>query len=132
MRKKIEGLVLGVLLGALIVMALGMFDPAKAQDHVGHAEFHDVYKEWTQPGTSVGCCNAKYDDTGKNIGGDCYPTEAWVINGTWYAFRDDGDVIAIPDDRIVRQINPDQTGSRAHLCFNYGKVLCFAPPTGAM
>jgi hypothetical protein len=126
------------ILGLLCVGVLLVFWPTKARSqehelHQGHAEFHDVYKGWQQPNGAGGCCNAKYHpETGEPVGGDCYPTEAWVINGTWYAFRDDGDVIPVPDDRVIRKINPDETGTRGHLCWNYGKVLCFVPPTGAL
>jgi hypothetical protein len=126
------------IIGLLCVAVFLALFPSKARAqehemHQGHAEFHDVYKGWQQPNGAGGCCNAKYHpETGEPVGGDCYPTEAWVINGSWYAFKDDGDVIYIPDDRRIRKINPDETGTRAHLCWNYGKVLCFVPPTGAL
>ena len=32
----------------------------------------------------------------------------------------------VPYDRILRERNPDI--ERAHLCFSYGRVLCFVPP----
>lgn len=116
-------------LATIFVLAFAPIAWSQGHDH-GHAQFHDVYRTWKQPGTGVGCCNAKYDDNGHMLGGDCYPTTAWLMPNGWYAMTDSGDVIDIPDDRIVREVNPDESGSRAHLCFNYGKVLCFVPPTG--
>jgi hypothetical protein len=93
----------------------------------GHAQHHDVYKEWKQPGTQSSCCNEKKTVDGY-ITGDCYPTVAEIRAATWWAKRDNGVWVEIPDDRIVREMNPDPTGEGAHLCWNYGQVLCFRPP----
>lgn len=129
--------VLGALLGYFFAEGV---KSAFSQEHhpsiKGHAEFHDVYKEWMQPYPleTLGCCNAKYHpETNEEVGGDCFPTNAWMIDKTWYAYNDfTGDVVAVPDNKIIRQFNPDSTGSRAHLCWsvNGNGVLCFVPPFG--
>lgn len=106
--------------------------PTTPPDHVeGHAQHHDVYRTWCQPGREkpcpsyYSCCNEKKDGVG-----DCYPTTAELRNDHWFALTDEKKWIEIPDEKIVREINPDETGSRAHLCEAYGKVLCFVPPFG--
>ncbi len=112
--------------------------PAWAQGHEeGHAEYHDVYREWKQPSNGMPCCNEK-----KGNVGDCYPTDAklgpagpmnpGITGQVWYAKRDTGGWVEIPEGKIVREKNPDQTGSRAHLCiFDWAEIpLCFVPPTG--
>jgi hypothetical protein len=33
---------------------------------------------------------------------------------------------------IVREKNPDPTGTRAHICESGGYVFCFVPPFGGM
>jgi hypothetical protein len=102
--------------------------PTTPPDHAeGHAEHHDVYKTWNRPDMAPGfsCCNEKKDGTG-----DCYPTTAELRDGHWWALRDSGEWIEIPDTKIVREINPDDTGSRAHLCEAYGWIFCFVPPFG--
>ncbi len=91
--------------------------------HLHHA---DHYSKWKQPGTNASCCNGKETKHGPTTG-DCYPTTAEVRAGSWWAKRDDGQWVIVPDDRILRERNPDV--ERAHLCFNYGRVLCFVPPS---
>lgn len=115
---------------------------ARAQDHSeGHAAFHDVYQTWRTPGSGVSCCNEKKTENGHTTG-DCYPTTAIlapagaanpdVKGDVWWALLDDGRWLEIPDGRIVHEINPDETGSRAHVCIMDGSTvpLCFVPPTG--
>lgn len=107
------------------------------------ARAHDVYKTWHTPGSpGVSCCNERKTVDGK-VEGDCYPTEATLapsggllnpdIKGdVWWVKRFDGRWIEVPESRIVHEKNPDDTGSRAHLCQadNSEFVLCFVPPTG--
>jgi hypothetical protein len=135
--------VIGVAVGALTLLFPG---GAKAQDTTPHAHYHDFYKEWMQPGGTLSCCNAnKYADDDKMIheSGDCEPTDAELRptgerrNGRqvlqWYARLPKylgGEFIPIPDSRIIREKNPDP--NRAHLCYAYGRVLCFVPPFGGM
>jgi hypothetical protein len=101
--------------------------------NAAHAEHHDVYKTWCQPGREKpclpyqSCCNERKEDGS----GDCYPTDAEFIDGHWSArLWRSKEWIIIPDEKIIKEINPDTTGSRAHLCEVYGQVLCFVPPFG--
>jgi hypothetical protein len=109
----------------------------------GHAQHHDVYKNWKRPeNKNLSCCNERKVGPNGDVQGDCYPTEAMlappgdqnvgVDHDVWWALRYDGRWIEIPEERIIREHNPDETGSRAHLCqADYSMfVLCFVPPTG--
>ncbi len=135
--------VLGVFaIGALVGFGIGRASAQEHAIHHGHAEFHDVYKEWMMPtNPAMPCCNAKYDHHNNLInGGDCYATVAETRASAtdpeklaWWARRDDGEWVEIPRTRIVNELNPDDTGTRAHLCENFqqgGGVLCFLPPVG--
>lgn len=103
------------------------------------ARAHDHYTHWLIPGTAASCCNEKRTDNGE-VTGDCYPTEAELrpsakpdVKGlVWWAKRDTGGWVEIPETRILRELNPDETGQAAHLCYNdiYDVVLCFVPPAG--
>lgn len=103
-----------------------------------HHHLHDFYKEWKQPGTMNSCCNARWQD-GKEVG-DCEETELFELRRDqdgmtrWYAYvpmiqR----VIEVPDAKIVREKNPDQTGTRGHVCYSRSNgLLCAVPPAGVM
>lgn len=93
------------------------------------ARSHDHYTHWKQPGTEMSCCNEKKTENGVSTG-DCYVTTAELRKGVWWARLDTGGWVEIPDARILRQLNPDETGQAAHLCEAYGHVYCFVPPTG--
>ena len=60
--------------------------------------------------------------------GDCYPTKAEVRVGSWWAQRDNGEWVEIPDSKVLHERNP--AGQDAHLCYSdpYKIVLCFVPP----
>lgn len=133
----IVGFAIGFFAGFMSVVT-----SARCQDHdAGHAEHHDVYQTWRTPGSGVSCCNEKKTVDGHSTG-DCYPTTAIMApagaanldarGDVWWALLDDGRWIEIPDSRIVHEINPDDTGSRAHVCIMDGSEvpLCFVPPTG--
>ena len=120
----------------------GMTHKARSQTHDhGHAEFHDVYREWMMPQRpDMPCCNARVERGGEVVG-DCYATTAEPRPSAehpdgpivWWAKRHDGVWIEINRRYILNELNPDSTGSRAHLCENFhlgGGVLCFLPPTG--
>jgi hypothetical protein len=114
-----------------------------SRDSGPHEHYHDFYKDWRQPDGSS-CCNAnQYYDEEKLVHmlGDCEPTEAELRatgerrNGRqvvqWWARLPKylgGEWVPIPDERVIKQINPEP--SKAHLCYNYGRVLCFVPPFG--
>jgi hypothetical protein len=111
---------------AVFVVAFATAPKARAQDNGHHLHHADHYSKLKQPGTIVSCCNGKETRDGQTTG-DCYPTTAEVRAGSWWAKRDDGQSVIVPDDRILREHNPDV--ERAHLCFDYGRVLCFVPPS---
>ena len=111
---------------AAFIVAFATSPKARAQDNGHHLYHADHYSQWKQPGTNVSCCNGKETKDGRTTG-DCYPTTAEVRAGSWWAKRDDGQWVIVPNDRILRERNPDV--ERAHLCFNYGSVLCFVPPS---
>jgi hypothetical protein len=86
----------------------------------------------------VPCCSARREADGETRG-DCYPTEAWLAPSAlpelkgqvvWWARKADGGVVEIPDNRHVREKNPDETGRAAHLCESYGMIHCFKAPVG--
>jgi hypothetical protein len=124
---------------AVVFLVLLAFN---AWGQVGHSPYHEYYKNWKQPTTPwLSCCNARvYDDaTGSHLHGDCAPTTARTRVGKdglvhWFAkvpkeeylYADEHGEIEIPDERVIHERNP--SGQDAHLCFAYGKVLCFSPP----
>ena len=86
---------------------------AEADDH---GTFHaSDYQYWKQPGTNASCCNDS----------DCAPVPAEVRHGQWFALRQ-GEWIPIPPERILHESNPSP--EVGHLCYTYGRVLCFVPP----
>lgn len=107
-------------LGGAFGMLTVFIKPARAHDH---------YTHWLIPGSSVSCCSEKRSENGV-VTGDCYVTVAEVRNGAWWARRDTGDWIAIPEKSLIRELNPDETGQAAHLCEVGGYVYCFRPPAG--
>ena len=110
---------------AVLMLGFATMSRVRAQDNGHHLHHADHYSKWRQPGTNVSCCNGK-ETKGSNTTGDCYPTTAEVRAGSWWAKTDDGRWVIVPDDRILHERNPD--AERAHLCFSYGRVLCFVPP----
>jgi len=111
---------------SLLVTAAVAWGAARsaAQDH---HEFHrDFYRHWMQPGTNVSCCDARVMKDGREVG-DCEPTRAEIRKGAWWAWlRQESRWVEVPDARIIRERSPNVTD--AHLCWNYGQVLCFVPP----
>lgn len=106
--------------------------PAISVSQQHHHPLHqDFYRHWMQPGTNVSCCDARITKDGREIG-DCEPTQAELRRSKdgavqWFAWlRQESRWVEIPDSRIIRERNPNAVD--AHLCFNYGQVLCFVPP----
>jgi hypothetical protein len=63
--------------------------------------------------------------------GDCAPTRAEVRQGHWWAkLQGLSEWVQIPDERIIKERNP--TPEQGHLCYLYGRVLCFVPPSTGM
>jgi hypothetical protein len=100
---------------------------------------HGPYSHWLTPGTAASCCNEKKTINGE-MTGDCYPTVAElrpsadkaVTGVVWWAKRDTGEWTEIPGTSVLHELNPDETGQAAHLCYSdiTNHVLCFVPPFG--
>lgn len=115
--------IFAVVLFAMAAMSAG----AAMAQQPHHHEFHrDFYRHWKQPGTGVSCCDARMTRDDQEVG-DCEPTRAEIRAGAWWAWlRQESRWVEIPDARIIRERSPNVTD--AHLCWNYGRVLCFVPP----
>ncbi len=116
---------------AVFLVAIGFLaGRASAQDH--HPLHRDFYRHWKQPGSSTSCCNARIVHPNGGETGDCEPTEARLVAGRWYArLPHAGPFIEVPDARIIREPNPTEGGTDAHLCWSPANgVLCFVPPFG--
>ncbi len=115
-------------ISAALLYASFAISPAQAQDH---HRWHQYYRTWLQPGTTVSCCDARIIQGGKDMIGDCEPTRGEIRNGQWFFWlRQESRWIAIPDDRLIRERNPST--EEAHLCARQyeGKwvILCAVPP----
>ena len=113
---------------AALVYALFAIIPAQAQDH---HRWHQYYKKWLQPGTTVSCCDARIIQGGKDMIGDCEPARFEIRNGQWFAWlRQESRWIEVPDSKIIRERNP--SSEEGHLCarkWDTGWViLCAVPP----
>lgn len=82
---------------------------------VGHAEYHEWYKNLSQPGTGYSCCSDK----------DCRPTRAYMDeDGKWHAlvngwWRD------IPPSVVLEELAPN---GGSHVCAGEGRnatIYCF-------
>lgn len=130
-----SNLLLALALAAILL--LSGHARAQAPSPLGQGDHHplhrDFYRHWMQPGVSppVSCCNARIEQQGVEVG-DCEPTEARLIAGRWYArLPHAGPFVEVPESRILRERNPTQDGTDAHLCWSpVGGVLCFVPPFG--
>lgn len=117
-----------------IIVALFLFSPAQAQLHLHppqDAELHaQFYSTWRMPNRGKervqSCCNMV----------DCYPTDARLTNGIWYARRrEDGAWIPVPAYKIEQnQSDPRESpDGRSHVCMppppRIG-VFCFTLGSG--
>ena len=114
---------LAILLAAAAVFTAGRNAWSQSGVHGdGHAQGHDVYRQWSppnNPGTS--CCNAeKPDGTG-----DCRPTRAFVgDDGLWHAWNGIKWLV-VPPSRVLP---PNFAGDgRSHLCEKLQFIFCFSP-----
>jgi hypothetical protein len=74
--------------------------------------------------------------------GDCYPTEFRLSLKGWQAkldrydqWRFNKEWVDIPDKKIIREKNPDNTGISGHLCTGGSmmlEILCAVPPAGTL
>lgn len=117
----------------LIAAVLAAFEAsalAQSENHgSGHSQFHrDFYRYWREPGNpDASCCNARIEVDGHETG-DCEPTKARVRDGHWEAWvRQTGRWEKIPDEKIIKQANPNVFD--AHLCWTLIRgTICFVPP----
>ena len=91
---------------AAFILVFATAPRARAQENGHHLHHADHYSKWKQPGTEISCCNGRETKDGRTMG-DCFPTTAEVRAGSWWAKTDDGRWVIVPDDRIIRERNPD-------------------------
>ena len=118
---------IGFLLILVLVLAIGSrIDLAQAQTGNrgdGHAEHHDMYKDWEQPDVGGSCCNAQSAD---DPGGDCRPTTAYLGDDGWWRARirpGPNGFAVVPPNKILKRAGD----GRCHVCERNGSVLCFQP-----
>jgi hypothetical protein len=119
----------------LIAIALGVLvcflltPPSKAQDDAlgshghGHAENHNMYKDWARPDVGGSCCNAQTPD---DPTGDCRPTTAYLGDDGWWRARirpGPNGFAVVPPNKILNRAGD----GRCHVCERNGSVLCFQP-----
>jgi hypothetical protein len=89
-------------------------------DHPEDLGIHQkFYKTWNMPDQpDISCCNDA----------DCYPTEAKMTDGHWWAKRrEDGKWIKIPDEKVEKnRNNPD---GRNHICAPPPGYSLYSPPS---
>jgi hypothetical protein len=107
---------------ALVLTALVGASSVRAQDHPGHAQFHNIYRGWVQKNGFSSCCNG--DDPTKGIKGDCRPAKAYqdpdddlwrvLINGSWRV---------VPPETVRPYPTPD---GNSHVCESETQgIMCF-------
>lgn len=103
----------------LAVVLFGYVTNGRAQDHQGHRENHDWYRELHQPGTEYSCCNALTPD-GE---GDCRPWAVWRDDQNRVWTRINGERVLVPPRAILPSHNNRQplTG---HICERNGTIYC--------
>jgi hypothetical protein len=80
----------------------------------GHAQHHDEYREWKQPGSGLSCCNDQ----------DCRPTRAYLSEDGWRAW-DGTRWLPVPWSAVLDVRARD---GRTHLCATPGgHVYCLVP-----
>jgi hypothetical protein len=80
----------------------------------GHAEHHDEYQHWKQPGSGLSCCDDK----------DCRPTRAYLAEEGWRAW-DGARWLLVPPAAVLDVRAKD---GRSHLCATpAGHTYCFVP-----
>jgi hypothetical protein len=115
--------------GFLVTLALAsgaMINMAMAQSGArgdGHAQHHDMYKNWQRPDVGGPCCNAQ---SSGDPNGDCRPTTAYMgDDGLWRARIKPGPsgFVIVPRNRILNRA----ADGRCHICERLGAVFCFQP-----
>jgi hypothetical protein len=132
----------------------GRIDQLNEDAHTqGHARYHTDYMRWKNS-NGFPCCSAKYDEHGVPMSGDCVPTEGILrpslkpeLNGAvvwWLFIEETGRFEEMPEGKMLRERNPDDTGRAAHACVSQslspsvppeevgGYIYCWVPPSGSM
>lgn len=127
---------------ALALMTFALTPKARAQDSQEmsehHHKYHPAYETWKQPNSTASCCNARFNEQGQEVG-DCESTSFELRNTEkgvqWWAYVPMiKQSLPVPDQKILREKNPDESGRTGHICVNRSthEVLCAVPPTGAL
>lgn len=101
----------------------GPADDAQGMHGHGHAENHNMYKDWTRPDVGGSCCNAQTPD---DPAGDCRPTTAYLGDDGWWRARirpGPNGFAVVPPNKILNRAGD----GRCHVCERNGSVLCFQP-----
>ena len=113
----------------LLILALAVgatISVARAQSGSrgdGHAQHHDMYKDWQRPDVGGSCCNAKSAD---DPSGDCRPTTAYIGDDGWWRARigpGPNGYAVVPPNKILKRA----ADGRCHVCERFGTVICFQP-----
>ena len=111
----------------ILVLAIGAtISVARAQSGNrgdGHAQHHDMYKDWQRPDVGGSCCNAQSAD---DPNGDCRPTTAYMGDDGWWRARvrpGPNGYIVVPPNKILNRA----ADGRCHVCERFGTVICFQP-----
>lgn len=130
-------LAVGGMLG-LILIVFATSHKARAEEPQHHHEYHPAYETWKQPNSTSSCCNARFNQLGQEVG-DCEATSFELRNTDkgvqWWAYVPMiKQSLPVPDQKIIREKNPDESGRTGHICVNRSthEVLCAVPPTGAL
>jgi hypothetical protein len=139
-----------LLIGITIAHAQYQHNPPPHKDHWHHdqhSRYHDQYNTWCQPNYTgakpcpkpYSCCDAREEKDG-TVEGHCYWTQAELRKSkdptikypVWWVLLDTSVWEEIPNDKIIHEKNPDETGTAAHICEieSTQQILCFLPPTG--
>lgn len=110
----------GLLFGSVRAFAQHRHPPQDVQIH------EKFYSTWMRPDNPrLSCCSQH----------DCYPTEARVEDGVWFAKRrEDGKWLRVPLEKVEQ--NRDNPDGRSHLCAPRPEraysadVFCFTPGSG--
>ena len=110
-----------------LAMAIcGICDMSRAQSGQrgdGHAEHHDMYRDWQRPDVGGGCCNG---ESPEDPSGDCRPVKAYLADDGWWRARiGPGPYgwVVVPSNRILK----GAADGRCHVCERFGAVICFQP-----
>lgn len=116
---------MGIFKHLCVAIALFFFAASvTAQDrtHEGHADHHDIYKDWKQSNGWSSCCNGDDPQTGTK--GDCRPVKAYQDpdDGIWRALINNK-WTRVPPSKVRPYATPD---GNSHICEDarHG-IMCF-------